>query len=218
MKRFFHFASLAALALCLFLLAGCGTPRPQATAPRPEGTLAIAGFTNPTNSWQLLAGYVPKEGAKPLSQEILLRLDGTLQDTLNAHGVVGYKPAAITRQCQDIVVFEEVGVPRMSAFKYWLGVGKCMAVEYLLVPQVIEWDERQGGDMGVEAPAAVVLDFFLINVKDETMIRAHFSETQESLTENIFKAKSFFKRGGKWVTAHELASEGIDQKLTELGL
>jgi len=55
MKRLVNLVSLAAFAGCLFLLAGCGTPRPQATAARPVGSLAVAGFTNPTHSWQLLA-------------------------------------------------------------------------------------------------------------------------------------------------------------------
>lgn len=218
MKRLIHVFPVAVCALALFLLSGCGTPRPQATAPRPEGSLAIAGFSNPTHSWELLAGHIAVEGATPLDEKILNRLDATLQDTLNAHNVIGYKPAAITRQCQEIVVFDDVGVPRMSALKYWLGVGKCMAVDYLLVPQILEWDERKGGELGVETPASIVLDLFLINIKDETLLRARYSETQESLTENIFKADKFFKRGGKWVSAHELAAEGIDLKLLELGL
>lgn len=218
MKRMAYVFTLAVLLLSVSMLSGCGKSQPQYIPPRPVGKLAIAGFSNPTHSWQLLAGYIPVEGAKPLKHEVLSKLDATLQSTLNEHGVVGYTPASITRQCQQIVVFEDVGVPRMSAFKYWLGVGKCMTVDYLLVPQVIEWEERKGGEMGVEAPASVVLDFFLINVQEESLQRAHFEESQESLTENIFKAGKFFERGGKWVSAHQLAAEGIEQKLTELGL
>lgn len=217
MKRLFNTLFMAAAAFGLLFMVGCGRPAPQATAPRPVGKLAIAGFTNPTKTMDLMAGYLPEED-KPVKPEVLANLDVVLQDTLNKHGVLEYVPASVTRQCQNVVVFESGGVPRMSAFKYWLGVGKCMAADYLLVPQVIYWQDRKGGEMGVENPASVVLDIFLINVKEESLLRAHYAETQQALSENILDARKFFSRGGKWITAQQLATEGIDQKLLELGL
>ena len=47
---------------------------------------------------------------------------------------------------------------------------------------------------------------------------ARYEETQVSLIENLFTARKFADRGGKWVTASRLASDGIEEKLTELGL
>ncbi len=217
MKRLTARACVLVLGLSLLVLAGCGKPRPSATAPRPQGKLVIAAFTSPTSSMDLLAGYLPEED-KPVSPEVLSKLDAVIQNTLNEHGVMDYTPAAVTRQCQDVVVFKEAGIPRMSALNYWVNVGKCMTADYILVPQVLAWHEREGGEMGVKNAAAVSIDLFLINVKERTMLRGHFSETQESLSQNLFAAGKFFNRGGKWVSALQLAQEGIDEKLMEIGL
>ena len=70
----------------------------------------------------------------------------------------------------------------------------------------------------MEDPASVALDFYLIDVKNERMIRSRYEETQESLIENLLTLQKFADRGGKWVTATRLASDGIEEKLMELGL
>jgi hypothetical protein len=217
MKRLTARACVLVLGFSLLLMAGCGKPRPQSTAPRPQGKLVVAMFTSPTSSMDLLAGYLPEED-KPVSPEVLAKLDAVVQDTLNAHGVMDFTPSAVTRQCHDVVEFKDAGVPRMSAFNYWVNVGKCMTADYILVPQVLLWTERDGGEMGVKRPASVNIDLFLINVKERTMLRGHYSETQESLSDNLLNAGKFFDRGGKWVSALELAKEGIDEKLMEIGL
>ena len=36
-----------------------------------------------------------------------------------------------------------------------------------------------------------------------------FDETQQALSENIFRFFTFLRRGGKWITAGELAREGV---------
>ncbi len=184
---------------------------------RPTGTLAVAGFTHPTYSWQLLAGYVSVEG-REMDREILDQLDQSLVATLNAHGVIDYAPLANTRQCQEIVTFRDEG-QRISALKYWVSVGRCMNVDWLLVPQVLNWQERVGDEWGSLKPASVSLDFYYIDVKaGEVRVRKHFEEVQLALSEDLASAGKFFDRGAKWITALMLAQEGIEIKLTELGL
>jgi hypothetical protein len=216
MKRIVLFFGLALFSLSLLSLSGCGKPR-TAAVPRPEGKLAVAGFTNPVNNWELLAGYLDEEG-KPAPDGTTATLDMILADTLQAHQVFDYIVPAAVQQCEDVVVFEESGLPKTSAWKYWLGVAKCIQCDYLLVPQLTSWKERDGSAAGVSAPASVSIDFYLIDVKQERMIRARYEETQESLLENLYKANKFAARGGKWVTATRLAQDGIEEKLMELGL
>lgn len=43
-----------------------------------------------------------------------------------------------------------------------------------------------------------------------------FDETQQPLSENIFRFFTFVKRGGKWITAGELAREGIHKAVDSL--
>lgn len=216
MKRTALYFGLALFALSLLSLGGCGKTR-TAAVPRPEGKLAVAGFTNPTRNWELLAGYLDEEG-KPAPEGTVETLDLILADTLRRHQVFDYTVPSAVQQCEDVVVFEDSGLPKTSAWKYWLGVGKCIQADYLLVPQLTGWKEREGSSAGVSAPASVSIDFYLIDVKQETLRRSRYEETQESLLENLYKANKFAARGGKWVTATRLAQDGIEEKLMELGL
>lgn len=215
-------ASAVRISVLVFLLAaglaGCAGMEKTPPMQRPEGVLAVAAFTNPTHSWELLAGYLPQEDM-PAGKDVLPALDETLLSILTAHGVANVTLPSFTQQCQQGVPFGEEGQSRTSAWKYWLAVGRCIQADFLLVPQVIYWRERQGREMGVETPASVILDLFLIDVKKENIAgRYHYDETQEALTENFLKAKKFFSRKGKWVRANELAREGLEEGLRELGL
>lgn len=206
------------LALCMLVSVSCSRPRPAPVQRIPQAAaLAVAGFTQPQYNWELLAGYLPP-GAAPIDEQTLMALDQELFARMFERDVgVKYTPAQ-TRQCQEIVLFEEQE-GRLSAFKYWLDVGKCLPADYLLVPQVLQWGEREGTEWGVQRPATVVMDFYLIDVKNQGLVgRYHFEETQRSLSENILDAEKFIERGGKWITAMQLAGEAITQALEELGL
>jgi len=201
------------LIIIVFLLSSCAT-KPKALFFEPGATLAVAGFSQPRHSWEMLAGYIYE--TKEISPQVLDKLDTLLSQLVNERGqdFVGPK---IVRQCQELVVGRE-DKSRLSAFKYWVKVGQCVPVDFILVPFVFKWQERQGQEWGAEIPAAVILDLYLIDVKNKQMRRFHFEEEQKSLSENILDIGKFFRRGGKWITAINLAREGIDRGLKELGL
>ncbi|MBU1229018.1 MAG: hypothetical protein KKA55_08350 [Proteobacteria bacterium] len=198
---------------CVLALSACA-PKPITPQPRPLGNIAVAAFTAPKYNWELLAGYLPEEG-KGVKQETLTRLDAALDQTLRGHGVKVSSTTASTRQCQEIVVFERAGKSRESAFAYWLGVGRCLPADFILVPQVLSWRELEGGGN----PASVVLDLYLLDVKAERVVtRYHFDETQKALTDNLLDMGKFVRRKGEWVGAEVLAGEGIEVGLREMGL
>ncbi|WP_320170360.1 hypothetical protein [Maridesulfovibrio sp.] len=218
MKRVFPLILICVLSLAF--LNGCASKSEIVKLPRPVGTIAVAGFTNPVFNWELLAGYLPHEG-QPIKPEVLQQLDEKMVAVLARHGVKGYARPAITRQCQEIEVFENMGSRREAAFSYWIKVGECMTADYILVPQVIFWQDLRGmkkADYNIQ-PASVILDLYLIDVNNKRIVRRyHFDETQQPLTANMLNADTFFKRGGKWVKAMELADEALETGLTELGL
>ncbi|WP_243547146.1 hypothetical protein [Pseudodesulfovibrio tunisiensis] len=216
MQRIVSVFLLTAFGLFLILGAGCA-PKQQAAVPRPDGKLAVVGFSNPVYNWQLLAGYLEEEG-KPVPDGVLQSLDIVLRETLQRHSVFDYVTPPAVEPCEDVVVFEEAGLPKVSAWKYWLGVAKCIPCDVLLVPQVTHWVEREGSGAGVVRPASVTMEFYLIDVKNERMQRVRYEETQQALLDNLFSARKFADRGGKWVTAMRIASDGIEEKLMELGL
>ncbi len=216
-SRLIHLAALALLIPALLATVGCQQPKKQ---PRPELhslSLGVAGFTQPRFDWQLLAGYIP-DNRILVENETLYELDRRLVAELRTDPSRSFRGPAVTRQCQEIVVFENKAT-RGAALDYWIKVGECLPADYLLVPQLIDWRERDGGSMGVVRPAAVLFDLYVVDVINHTMVsRYHFEEAQAALSENILDLNKFIARGGKWLTAMELAREGLRSGLEELKL
>jgi hypothetical protein len=80
---------------------------------------------------------------------------------------------------------------------------------------VYRYRERLGGNFSVERPASVG---FHVHLFDEgRLIKLYrYDETQQALSENVFRFFTFLKRGGKWVPASRLAAEGVEKALDEL--
>lgn len=206
--------ALAALML-LSTLAGCAKQPTPLSASMPNLNLGVAGFTQPRTVNELLAGVAYSE-QQQLNDNTLLELDMALTDTLLTQSQHSFKPLSDAYACQNRIT--EKG-EKLSAMDYWLAVGQCLEVDVLLVPQIIFWQERDGGEMGTQRPASVTLDLYLLNIHQERLInRYHFEETQESLSSNLLELGKFVERSGKWLTAPELAAEGMRRGVKELGL
>ena len=213
---------LRLLAFLLMLLAlGACARRPQGTAdvPRhlgPAVRVAVAPFSQPTRTDELITGQLPQLQGR-ISQDDLLALDRDLREAL----VTG------TRRQYMFIPRRGAGQPQNSArstvqpsaLPRWVSYGRQHGVEYLLVPQVLDWHEREGSQAGVTDAAHVRLEFFLINLESgEPVQRSIFEEKQVGLTENLLSVPSFIKRKGLWITAGQLADDGIRKAVGELGL
>jgi hypothetical protein len=98
-----------------------------------------------------------------------------------------------------------------------LQIGKELDANFVMVGFVFRFDERVGSPMGVEKPASVGFDLHLLRLRDGRVIwTGKFDETQQPLSEDMRKIGSFLRRGGVWVTAKELASDGMSQMLKDL--
>ena len=109
---------------------------------------------------------------------------------------------------------------RRNALVTWAERARAVGADMIVVPQVITMQERVGGKAGVVSAAAVNEDFYLIDAREPVslIMRCHFAEEQKPLASDITKIGTFFKRGGGWVTAKELAAEGMDKAVKEFGL
>ena len=76
--------------------------------------------------------------------------------------------------------------------------------------------ERRGGNLAVERPASVGFHIHLIEKNNNLKKVYVFDETQQALSQNVFKLRSFLKRRARWLTASELAEEGIYEALQTL--
>ena len=211
-KRIISTIVILATITLLMAAGGCAKKRAGITPP-PSVTIGIAGFYQPTSTNEMLAGYMP-EGTPRVDSKIFPQLDSDFEDLLRSSTSRDYYGTDRSYQC----IRDNQGTAS-AAFAFWMNVGKCMNVDLLLVPQVHAWQEREGSEMGAELPAAVVMDFFLLDVKNQSLIsRSRYDERQKALAQNILEVGKFIDRGGKWVTAHELAREGMKKAIKEMGL
>lgn len=215
------FSSYSSTARCLLLcitvlllvgLTGC--PKRQALpAPLPDVRIGVTKFTQPVIIAELMAGYLPdKQGIA--DEQMLAALDRAFLDSLAKQTQRGVVYAPLIAKPDTT---QRSG--RATALDYWVAVGQAANVDLLLVPQVIHIRERQGGQAGVSTSAEILMDIFLVDVRGATLAaRSNYEEKQVGLTDNLLTLPKFIERGGAWVTALELAQEGMDKAIREFGL
>ncbi len=92
-------------------------------------------------------------------------------------------------------------------------VASQMNSDAVLIITVERFRERDGTQYSVEAPASVSFEYKLLKSDGpQILCNGVFEETQVPLTDNIFTLKKAKKRGFKWITAEDLAREGIKEK------
>lgn len=197
------------------LLCACQSQIEAPPLPLPDLKVGIAPFTQPTQATELLAGFVPEEQGQ-IPAEAAQELDDALAEKLERTGrSYSFLPSGAVRGS-----LLEDGQGRRSALATWVQRARAAGVDVLLVPQVIHWQERVGGEAGVISPAAVVIDYFLVDARDNGALlqRSHYAVRQQALADNLLTIRAFFQRGGKWVSAAELAGESMAKAIKELGL
>lgn len=103
---------------------------------------------------------------------------------------------------------------RPADLTFLTGIGRELGADAILTGSVYKFIQRVGSDFAADSPASVGLDLDLIDVKTGQLIwQARFDETQDYLTNNLLKIFTFFKRGGKWITAEKLAVSGLRKVL-----
>jgi len=211
-------AILVLLAVSVLFASACQRRPAQVDSKmNPQFTVGVAPFTVAEEPWELLAGYLPDRAVAPKADslgDLDAALNRAMKITPERNIIVGSK----VKTCMDSVR-RSPDANRLATLKYWQEVGKCLDAQYLLVPLVTHWKEREGSAAGSTSPAWVIMDLYLVNVKTGGLVNHyHYDYQQKALTDNILEADKFFKRRGQWVTAADLASEGIAQALKEFGL
>jgi len=91
-------------------------------------------------------------------------------------------------------------------------VGHELGTDVLAVGYVYRYTEREGYNYSVKHPASVAFEIHLIKTIDGSIIwRGFLDKTQKSLMEDVFQMSSFFKGGGKWMTARQLTEQGMNK-------
>ena len=93
-------------------------------------------------------------------------------------------------------------------------IGKKLGADAVLTGSIYRWIDRSGSNFATDVPASVGFDLDLVDTKTAQIIwHARFDESQQHLSDNLLKLGTFLKRGAKWVTARDLAVEGLKDLL-----
>jgi len=96
-------------------------------------------------------------------------------------------------------------------------LGELVFADGVIFGRVVRFRERVGEDLGAQSPASVAFTLQLVDVKRGDIVwTAEYQETQQPLSANLFALGDFTRRGAKWLTAEELARDGVRQAVEQL--
>jgi hypothetical protein len=209
-------SALAVLLLASLCACQKRTPKEHIPTVIPqEFRVGVGWFTQPTTTSELITGQLPDHQEK-INPGLLPDLDSMLARTLsresNRQHVTLPAPAS-----ESSMRSHESGSPQ--GLQTWLEIGRKADVDLLFVPQIINWQERDGGEAGAAKGASIKVEFYLLDIARARLFkRSVFEERQIGLTDNLLTVDKFFKRKGRWVSAAELTQEGIIKAIREFGL
>jgi hypothetical protein len=96
-------------------------------------------------------------------------------------------------------------------------IGEMVYADAVMIGRMQRYRERVGDEWGAKSPASVAFVLDLIDVRRGDVIwSASFDETQKSLSENIFALGDISQRGVRWLSAEQLAQEGVRKAVAQL--
>jgi hypothetical protein len=96
-------------------------------------------------------------------------------------------------------------------------IGEMVYADGVITGRIHRFRERVGDEWGAKSPASVAFLLELVDVRRGDVIwSARFDETQRSLSENIFAIGDIRQRGVRWLSAEQLAQEGVKKAIGQL--
>jgi len=96
-------------------------------------------------------------------------------------------------------------------------IGEMVYADAVLIGRLQRYRERVGDEWGAKSPASVAFVLDLIDVRRGDVIwSSRFDETQKALSENIFALGDIGQRGIRWLSADQLAQEGVKKAVGQL--
>lgn len=108
-------------------------------------------------------------------------------------------------------------VPDSSEAARLKTIGEMAYADAVLTARVLRFRERVGAEWGIKSPASVAFVLDLVDVRKGDIIwSARFDETQKSPAENLLVLGDIGQRGIKWLSAEQLAQEGVRKAVAQL--
>ena len=214
-----NLAALLFLICITLLISACARDVPQPTPDKHS--IAVMPFIkgrDPQNLANTLSCPFERfcyedDALEPDADQIMTRM---VYEKLISQLNERVSPLKKTRETYEALLFDH---PRATPLDIARDLGQEGGADYVLVGNIWRYRKRQGSSLGVTKPASVAFSLYLVNTANgKTVWEARFNETQQSLSENLFKAPEWFKRGGTWLEAKELARYGLEDLLREFPL
>lgn len=98
-----------------------------------------------------------------------------------------------------------------------IALGIAVSADAVIYGKVEKYKERVGVDYAAASPAAVSFTLYFLDMNTRQVVwTAQFEKTQKALTENVLDLVGFFQNQGRWVRAHEIAMEGVQEAVADL--
>jgi hypothetical protein len=98
-----------------------------------------------------------------------------------------------------------------------LELGRKVAADGVIYGALNRFRERVGYDYAAQSPAAVAFTLYFVDENTKQVVwTAKFAKQQQALTENILDLPNFIQQGARWVRAHDIAAEGVQESLDNL--
>jgi len=213
--------ALCALVSCVWLLFACQNTSVNVTEP-PSGSLHINSILvlpfkelsnqpgehpdtrSPVTGRIFITGEVAEYAADFLTDDLVAWLQSNTPYELR---ISNYS------RSPDAILDAAAGYPALNR-KNLTAFGQTEAADAVLLGFVYRFRERVGKGFSAEYPASVAFDLNLIRVMDgRTLWSGSFDETQQTLGQNLFQLGTFLSRGGRWVTARDMAAAGLRDML-----
>ncbi len=199
---------VAVAVIGIFLvIGGCGKKEKQAAAPKnPDISLACIGVLPVTIEVDNTAGSTARN-TRDLKDGVAV-LDNLLQKLFMAREDIRFISAGQMNGLEKGATDNKLARAKQAA-----GFLSCNGILELALHR---YRQRVGGSYTASEPASVTFSYTLLDVNSGTVLcRGRFDETQQSVMANLYNFSSAKKRGFTWITAEELAREGLQEKLGE---
>lgn len=147
---------LACLMLFALFTSACQEQALIPALPAPV-VIAVAPYNQPTHEAQLLAGYIPSEQGLA-SADDLAAYDELLKERLSKT-----RRQYIFLTLDDLKVnIQKDSKGRANVLATWAKIAQDKGADYILIPQILEHEEKYdvGGD--IYSPARLISDFYFV--------------------------------------------------------
>ena len=147
------------------------------------------------------------EGAELLLSDLLV--DALRQQTAFQTVPSGDAPGVLN-------ALKDTAEARRSPLKTLSQTGRMLNADLVFQGYLYRFKQRMGKDYAAESSASVAFDLYLIDSREQKVVwYAFFDETQQALTDDLRFIGTFFRRGGRWITAEEMAGEAMQDIFKE---